>query len=313
MSAVRPGPFLAGCSLLVAAVAFGPPLPPTAGAPVRVEQAVAGGAVLLAAGDIARCDDMGDEATAALLDQDPGTVAMLGDGAYPDGAAEEYAQCYQPSWGRHRDRTRPVPGNHDYVTSGAPGYFGYFGAAAGEPGKGYYSYDLGAWHVVALNSSCKEVGGCTAGSPMETWLSADLAAAGAQCILAYWHHPRYFSPSLEPGVGRVDPEDKKMTRIWRDLHDAGADVVLSGHRHNYERFTRQDADGHADPTGIRQFVVGTGGGAQHLFTGPVAPGSEARGDRAWGVLRLALRADGYDWTFQPVPGAGFTDSGGDTC
>jgi hypothetical protein len=276
-------------------------------------QAAPGEEVLLAAGDIAECDEPGDEATEAILAQQAGTVAMLGDGAYPDGSAQEYTDCYDPSWGRHKDRTRPVTGNHDYVEMGAPGYFGYFGARAGEAGKGYYSYDLGAWHIVALNSSCKEVGGCTAGSPMESWLRADLDATHVRCILAYWHHPRYFSPSLEPGVGTVDPEDKKMTHIWRDLQAAGADVVLSGHRHNYERFIRQDGDGHADAGGIREFVVGTGGGPHHLFTGPVAPGSEVRADGVWGVLRMTLRADGYAWTFLPVAGQTFTDSGQDTC
>jgi hypothetical protein len=278
-----------------------------------VARAATGEEVLLAAGDIAECDEQGDEATAAILAQQTGTIAMLGDGAYPDGTAQEYAQCYDPTWGRHKGRTRPVTGNHDYVEKGAPGYFGYFGARAGEPPKGYYSYDLGAWHIVALNSSCKEVGGCERGSRMEAWLQGDLAATRAQCILAYWHHPRYFSPSREPGVGKVDPRDRKMTHIWRDLHAAGADVVLSGHRHNYERFVRQDGDGNADPSGIREFVVGTGGGPHHLFTGPVAPGSEVRADGIWGVLRMTLRPDGYDWTFLPAEDSTFTDSGHDTC
>ena len=282
--------------------------------PSEVRAAGDGGdPVLVAAGDVARCNDTGDEATAALLDAIPGTVAMLGDGAYPDGTAQEYATCYDPSWGRHKAMTRPVTGNHDYVTPKASGYFGYFGAAAGDPAKGYYSYDLGPWHLIALNSTCKAVGGCEAGSPMEQWVKADLAAHPAPCILAYWHHPRFFSPAREPSVSHFDSVDRKMSAIWRDLQAAGAAVVLAGHRHVYERFARQDADGNADPKGVRQFVVGTGGGDFEKFTTGPAPHSEIRQENVFGVLKLTLHATSYDWQFVPVAGQSFTDSGSESC
>jgi acid phosphatase type 7 len=269
--------------------------------------------VVLAAGDIARCNDTGDEATAALLDNLPGTVLPLGDNAYRDGSAADYTNCYAPSWGRALSRSRPIPGNHDYVDPKAAGYFGYFGAAAGDPAKGYYSFDVGTWHLIALNSTCKAVGGCGAGSPMEQWLKADLAATSSQCIIAYWHHPRFFSPSLEPGVTKVPTTDKKMTAIWRDLQAAGADIALSGHRHVYERFARQDGNGTADPTGVRQFVVGTGGGTQEKFTGAPVANSEIRQDGVFGILQLTLHPDSYDWRFVPVQGATFTDSGSESC
>lgn len=275
--------------------------------------AAGGDPVLLAAGDIAQCNDNGDEATAALLDTNPGTVLMLGDGAYPSGTEAEYRECYGPSWGRHRDRTRPVPGNHDYVQAGGAGYYGFFGAAAGDRTRGYYSFDRGGWHLVALNSNCHDSGGCGAGSPQEQWLKADLASTSAGCILAYWHHPRFFSPAPEPGLKRVDPTDVKMTAMWRDLQAAGADVVLSGHVHVYERFARQDSAGNADPGGIRQFVVGTGGGDRGVFAGGPAANSEVRNDQTWGVLRLDLRPDGYDWRFLPAGGGTFTDSGTEAC
>jgi hypothetical protein len=269
--------------------------------------------VVLAAGDIAKCDDSGDEATAAVLDNLPGTVLPLGDNAYPDGTAAEYANCYAPTWGRALVRSRPVPGNHDYVDPKAAGYYGYFGAAAGDPARGYYSFDLGTWHLVALNSTCKAVGGCASSSPMEQWLKVDLAATQSQCILAYWHHPRFFSPSLEPGVTKTPTVDRKMTAIWRDLQAAGADIVLSGHRHTYERFARQDGDGRADPSGIRQFVVGTGGGTHEKFTGPPVANSEIRQEGVFGILQLTLHPDSYDWRFIPVEGATFTDSGSESC
>jgi len=278
-----------------------------------VQAAGGGDPVLVAAGDVARCNDSGDEATASLLDAIPGTVAMLGDGAYPDGTAQEYSTCYDPSWGRHKAMTKPVTGNHDYVTPKASGYFGYFGAAAGDPAKGYYSYDLGSWHLIALNSTCKAVGGCEAGSSMEQWVKADLAAHPAACILAYWHHPRYFSPAREPNVPHFDSVDRKMSAIWRDLQAAGAAVALAGHRHVYERFARQDADGHADPKGVRQFVVGTGGGDFEKFTTGPAPNSEIRQEGVFGVLELTLHAASYDWRFVPVAGQSFTDSGSESC
>ena len=209
-------------------------------------------AVLVGAGDIASCGSSGDEATAALLAGIDGTVFTLGDNVYDSGTAAEFATCYDPSWGRYRARTSPAPGNHDYVTANAAGYFGYFGAAAGDPSTGYYAYDLGGWRVVAINSNCAAVGGCQAGSAQERWLRADLAAHPAACTLAYWHHPRFNSG--EHG------NSAEMQPIWQALYDAGAEVVLSGHDHHYERFAPQAPDGSSDPQrGIREFVVGTGG------------------------------------------------------
>jgi hypothetical protein len=258
--------------------------------------------VLVAVGDIASCSSEGDEATAALLDGLPGTIATLGDHAYREGTPREFAECYDPSWGRHRDRTRPAPGNHDYETSGAAGYFDYFGAAAGEPGKGYYSYDLGTWHIVALNSNCSQVGGCGVGSPQEQWLRDDLAAHPATCTLAYWHHPLFSS-------GKGHGGDEAMRSIWQALYDAGADIVLTAHEHNYERFALQDATGATDlERGIRQFVIGTGGKSLYRFGEPL-PASEVRHADALGVLMLRLHATGHDWQFVPVPGALFDDTG----
>ena len=261
-----------------------------------------GDPVIVAAGDIASCGGSGDEATAALLDGVPGTVVALGDNAYPSGAPADYTGCYHPSWGASKDRTRPVPGNHDYDTPGAAGYFGYFGAAAGDPAQGYYSYDIGTWHVVALNSECAPVGGCEAGSPQETWLRADLAANQLDNILAYWHHPRYSS-------GFTHGSSTRVRDLYQALYEFGADVLLAGHEHNYERFAPQDADGRADPAwGIRQFVVGTGGGGHYDFCAAIA-NSEVRNADTFGVLKLTLHPDSYDWEFVPEAGRTFTDTG----
>lgn len=263
-------------------------------------------AVLLAAGDIARCGEPGAAVTAALLAKLPGTVATLGDNAYRNGSRQEFAGCYDPTWGAEKARTRPALGNHEYGTREAKGYFGYFGAAAGERGKGYYSYDLGAWHVVALNSNCDEVGGCDAGSPQERWLRADLAAHPAACTLAYWHHPLFSSGTKHGGEPAVRP-------LWQALVDAGADVVLSGHEHNYERFAPQDAGGRPDSRhGIREFVVGSGGAGLYPLGDPL-PASEARNADTLGVLRLTLRPAGYDWDFVPAGGGTFADAGRAGC
>ena len=263
-------------------------------------------AFLVAAGDIADCDVDGDEITARLLDSLPGTVAVLGDAAYERGSHEEFARCYEPTWGRHRGRTRPAVGNHEYGTPGAAGYFDYFGSAAGERGKGWYSYDVGAWHVIALNSNCAQAGGCQAGSEQERWLRSDLAAHPAKCTLAYMHHPRFSSGNLHGGSPGVEP-------LWRALHDYGAEVVLAGHDHDYERFAPQSPGGALDSKrGVRQFVVGTGGRSLRRF-GPPKPNSEARGNTALGVLHLRLRDGSYDWRFVAEPGKPFRDSGSDRC
>ena len=265
-----------------------------------------GEAVLLAAGDIADCNSTGDEATANLLDGQSGTIATLGDNAYESGTAAQFTNCYNPSWGRHKARTRPSPGNHDYNTSGATGYYGYFGAAAGDPSKGYYSYNLGSWHVIAINSNCGAIGGCGAGSAQETWLKADLAANSNACTVAYWHHPR-FSSGAEHG------NDAEMQAIWAALYNGGAEIVLTGHDHTYERFAPQNANAALDNTfGVREFVVGTGGRSHYGF-GAAQPNSQVRNGTTFGILKLTLRSNGYDWQFIPVAGATFTDSGTGTC
>jgi acid phosphatase type 7 len=261
-------------------------------------------AVLLAAGDIAVCTGAPTEATAALLDANAGAVAALGDNAYEDGSATDYANCYDPTWGRAKSRTRPTPGNHDYHTAGAAGYFGYFGAAAGDPAKGYYSYELGAWHVVVLNSNCTFVS-CAAGSAQELWLRADLARSTARCTLAYWHHARFSSGD--------HGSNAEMQPFWSDLYRSGADLVLTAHDHDYERFAPQNAAGVVDPAhGVREFVVGTGG-APLGSLGTPAPNSEVRDASTYGILRLSLRPNGYGWQFLPVAGQTFTDSGSNSC
>jgi hypothetical protein len=263
--------------------------------------------VVAAAGDIAACYSEGDEATAELLEDIEGTVLTLGDNVYPDGTPEDFRECYGPSWGEFKGRTKPVPGNHEYHTEGAAGYFGYFGAAAGDPGEGYYSYDLGGWHVVALNSNCEEVGGCDASSPQARWLEEDLAANEDEaCTLAYFHHPLFASGSYRPGVGAVKP-------LWKALYAADADVVLNGHDHNYQRFAPQRPDGTLDPErGIREFVVGTGGGSLYEIESPLN-NLEVYNDDAYGVLKLTLRPSAYDWEFVPEAGESFTDSGSQRC
>lgn len=272
---------------------------------VRVHPTTAGPPMLVGAGDIAGCNYDRDEETAKLLDDIPGTVVTLGDNVYPDGTDLQFNDCYDPTWGRHKARTRPAPGNHDYHTPGASGYFNYFGTAAGEPDKGYYSYDLGDWHIIVLNSNCSEVGGCAGDSPQGQWLQADLAAHPTVCTLAYWHRPR-FSSGRHGNSSAVAP-------FWRILYGAGADVVLNGHDHDYERFAPQNPDGVADPArGIRQFVVGTGGKGLRPFE-TIQPNSEVKNSTTHGVLKLTLRAASYDWEFIPIAGDTFADSGSGAC
>ncbi len=269
-------------------------------------QISAEGHVLVGAGDIARCSTTNaSEATAQLLDQTFGGVFTLGDNAYPDGTAAEYAGCYGPTWGRHRARTRPSAGNHEYHVADAAAYFDYFGAAAGDPSQGWYSYEVGAWHVVVLNSNCAEIGGCTASSPQAQWLSADLTAHPSDCTLAMWHHPRFSS-------GESHGSHTFMAPFWTILQQHGADLTLAGHEHLYERFAPQNAQGAADPLGIRQFTVGTGGAGLYLFD-PTLPNSEVRYNGGFGVLKLTLHDTSYDWSFLPVAGTTFTDSGSASC
>ncbi|MGB9992844.1 metallophosphoesterase family protein [Massilia sp. SM-13] len=245
--------------------------------------------VAYAAGDIADCRFSrpaysGAAATAALIGPDAQLVLTLGDTTYPKGLAAEFSDCYHPTWGRFKAITRPAPGNHEYYGGSADGYYGYFGAAAGPRGRGYYSFDAGGWHIVSLNSHMK-------GEEHQRqllWLKDDLARHPARCTLAYWHAPLYSS-----GGHSANPH---MREAWRLLRQARAELVLSGHDHGYERFAPMDADGLRDAQGLRQFVVGSGGAFLTPFR-LVQPNSEARNNTHNGVLRLVLRKDGYDWEF----------------
>ena len=277
--------------------------------------------VVAAAGDIA-CDPRSrlrgsahacrDRQTADLLaDADLSAVLTLGDNQYEDGRLAAFRAVYDRSWGRVKDITRPAVGNHEYGTRGAAGHFDYFngsgrsGGPAGDRDRGYYSFDVGAWHLIALNSVCDQVGGCHAGSPQEQWLRADLAANPGRCTLAYWHHPR-FSSGQQSSSRRYIP-------FWTALYEAGADVVLAGHAHDYERFAPLTPDGVLDPVrGIREFVVGTGGKYHYPLAAP-QPHSEVGDATTWGVLQLTLRAEAYEWRFVPEAGGGFTDAGSTAC
>jgi acid phosphatase type 7 len=254
--------------------------------------------VFAGAGDIGICGG-NSEATARQLDGIGGTVFTLGDNAYSSGTRADFQNCYDPTWGRHKSRTRPSPGNHDYATASAAPYYEYFGPNAGPPGIGYYSFDLGAWHIISLNSNV----GTDGGSPQAMWLRGDLAAnANMRCTLAYWHHPLFSSGP--------NGNSEYMRDIYRILYNASADLVLVGHDHTYERFAPQDADGRPDPArGIRQFVVGTGGVPLYEFTS-LKPNSEVR-LRSHGVMKLTLSSDRYQWEFLALSGAG--DSGTQGC
>jgi acid phosphatase type 7 len=253
--------------------------------------------VVLAAGDIASCNSNGDEQTAALLDAHTGTVLTLGDNAYERGTLEEFETCYGPSWGQHQSRTRPAPGNHEYLTAGAAGYFRYFGQGAGPSGRGYYSFDLGSWHVISLNSERMT-------RAQVRWLRADLARTSADCVLAYWHRPRWAAGGYADNV-RTAP-------LWNALYDARADIVLAGHDHNYQRYPPMNKRGAIDKVrGIRSFVVGTGGRARYALR----PDRRRRAgsDQTWGVLKLILRPAGYSWRFISVAGGHYSDAGSGRC
>ena len=261
--------------------------------------------LLLAAGDIASCDSNGDETTEPLLRARPrAVVATLGDNVYDAGRLDEFERCYAPSWGIAKARTKPAAGNHDYKTAAAAGYFAYFGRRAGDPTRGWYSYRLGSWHVIVLNSNCRDVGGCARGSAQERWLRRTLAANHATCTLAYWHHPRFSSGDKHGGsLATAD--------FWNALYEAGADVVLSGHDHVYERFAPQTPEGRAAPRrGIRSFVVGTGGAGLYGFGEP-QPNSLVRLAK-YGVLALTLERGRYSWRFLSAEG-GVSDPGSAPC
>jgi hypothetical protein len=260
--------------------------------------------VLVGAGDIAYGGPR-DEETAKLLETIPGIVFTLGDNAFEVGSDADFSNYYEPTWGRHKARTFPSVGNHEYHTPGASGYFNYFGTDAGEPGKGYYSYEVGDWHIVVLNSECAQAGGRRLNSPQGKWLQADLAANPRICTLAYFHNPLFSSSSTF-----VTPDVKDF---WTLLYDAEADVILNGHAHNYERFDLQNPDGAADPARrIREFVVGTGGGGFSGFGTP-APNSAIRNTGTAGVLKLTLNPTSYDWEFVPIAGRTFIDAGSADC
>ena len=291
---VRPLRACLAAAVILSTSCSGSPLVPSVG-PVGGRPAV-----LVGAGDIGVCGSQATEATASLLDDVQGTVFTAGDNAYPSGTAADYRQCYAPTWGRHRSRTRPTPGNHEYETAGATAYFDYFGANAGPYGLGYYSFNVGDWLVVSLNSNVD----AGIASPQAEWLQTTLAESTSRCVAAIWHHPMFSS-----GTNGGDP---RMRAMWRILQQYGAEIVINGHDHQYERFALLDADGRPDPNGIRSFIVGTGGAT---LTGPrtVRPGSEIRAD-IWGVLKLTLRSDSYEWVFLPIPGSpAFSDAGGGVC
>jgi hypothetical protein len=264
-------------------------------------------ALVVAAGAIAECGSGGDETTAELLEGTDRTVLTLGDHVYQHGTAEEFAECYDPTWGRFKERTRPTPGNHDYGPEGASAYFDYFGDAAGDPQKGYYSYELGSWHLVALNSNCKQIGGCGEGSAQLEWLRRELAAnPEKRCTLAYMHHSRYSPGAEHRTTAKLDP-------LWEALYEAGAEVVLSGDDRNYQRFAPLDPDGRADSErGIRQFVVGTGGSGHQAIESPIE-NLKVYNDDTYGVLQLSLKEGAYEWRFVPVKRKTFTDSGSARC
>jgi hypothetical protein len=273
------------------------------------EEDAAAGTRLVGAGDIASCASDGDEATAALIAQiaaeaDDLVVFTAGDNAYESGSLQDFNECYGPSWGQFKDVTRPALGAREYRTDGAVGHFAYFGSAAGDASEGYYSYDLGGWHIIVLNSNCDQVGGCEAGSPQEQWLREDLDSFSTACTLAYWHHPLFSSASAGGNPEVID--------LFTALHEADAEIVINADNHFYERFEPQTPAGEADDEGIRQFTVGTGGRSLDVIGSPAA-NSAARFNESFGVLSLRLFPGGYEWAFVTEPGVAFTDTGSADC
>jgi calcineurin-like phosphoesterase family protein len=274
--------------------------------------AAASDPVIAAAGDIA-CGSTSSSSSSChyqatsdlLVGRDLDAVLPLGDLQYERGALDAFQRFYDPTWGRVKSITKPTPGNHEYGTSGAAGYFGYFGAAAGPPATGYYSYNLGRWHLISLNSNCGSIGGCGPTSPQVRWLTSDLASHRTSCTLAYWHAP-HFSSGPHGDGGSTDD-------FWNTLYKGGADVILNGHDHDYERFGPQTPEGKAGPAfGIREFVVGTGGRSHYSFA-QIKPNSQVRNDDTYGVLLLTLHNASYSWRFVPEAGGTFTDTGTSVC
>lgn len=260
--------------------------------------------VLLVAGDIAECDNERDALTAKILDTTPGTILTAGDNAYPSGTAAEYAECYGPTWGRHRSRTYAALGDNDYGAGTADAAFTYFGKHVGPRGKGYYSLDLGAWHIIVLNDNDKHIS-FDAGSAQDLWLQQDLTSQRGSCTLVVHHQPRFFS-----STAGTESESRRI--IWERLYAAGADLVVSGHWHHYERLAPMAPGGTVDQRrGLRQFIVGTGGRSTRVPS-VVHPSSEVRA-ATFGVLKLTLVANGYSWEFLPIEGESFRDAGSAGC
>jgi len=239
-----------------------------------------------------------------LLENHVSVVLTTGDNQYDDGELENFQRSYASSWGRLKAITHPSPGNHDFHISGAAGYFDYFGPLAGPARRGYYSFNINDWHFVSLTSECDGVDGCNIGDPQYEWLADDLAADDHPCTLAYWHHPRFAAGNYE--------DNDSYEPFWQLLFEEGAEIVLNGHDHNYQHYRPQDPAGNADANGIREFIVGTGG-RSHYSVDADAPNRVAADGDTFGVLLLTLGADGYDWSFEAIPGGSFTDSGNDTC
>ena len=258
--------------------------------------------VLVGAGDIARCGpELADaERTARILDRTPGVVFTAGDLAYPSGRAVDFNDCYGPTWGRHRARTRPTPGNHEYETAGAAPYFDYFGENAGPRAQGYYTYNVGPWLVIALNSEI-DVG---PSSSQLQWLYSQLRGSTARCTAAIFHRPLFTSGP--------NGDNRRMIEIWRALHEFGVELVINGHDHLYERFAPQSPDGTLDPQGIRQFTVGTGGVSLYQVAAR-KPNSEVINTDAHGVLKLTLASTAYHWEFLSAGSATFNDAGTGAC
>jgi len=272
-------------------------------APTLADPAPAGATRVVAGGDIGECGGAAPE-TAELLEQVQGPFLALGDIAYPKGAPDDYAKCYDPFYGPYKDRTLPVPGNHDYMTDDGLPYFEYFGPAAGSQEQSWYSRDVGDWHIVFLDSNCEFVGGCDEQSPQYQWLTEDLKSAQSKCVAAVWHHPRYSSSQYG--------DSEEMAPMFNALVAAGGDLVLNGHAHFYERYPRMSGDAQTAESGMREFIVGTGGANLYPFE-TVNPASEVRWNQGHGLLQLDLGPDGYQWRYLPTDTAVVVDSGSDTC
>lgn len=288
--------------------------------------------VVAAGGDIAcgtghgtaagHCQEM--KTSDLLLQMNPSVVLPLGDTQYEHGAYNDYFNGtpglpetgYDPTWGRLKSVTRPAIGNHEYLTPGAAGYFDYFNGVgnfsgiAGDRDKGYYSFDVGSWHLIALNSYCSGAGGCQVGSPQELWLRQDLAANPRSCTLAYMHHPRW---SSDPKGGDF-ANRPAVQPFFQALYDYGVELLLTGHSHFYERFAPQTPSQVLDPArGLRQIIVGTGGRSIYAPDTVLQPNSERQNGGSYGVLKLTLHPKSYDWEFVPIAGQTFRDSDSSAC